>query len=105
MDPDELLTIASLFWFTNTSASSARFYFENRDWFATHQGESVNARTSVPIGLASFAYDFKAIRRFAERDHGNIVHWNDYDRGGHWAAHDASDLLIGDIREFFGKLA
>jgi len=104
VDPDELLTIASLFWFTNTSASSARFYFENRDWFATHQGESQSARTSVPIGLASFAFDFKPIRRFAERDHANIVHWNDYDRGGHWAAHDATDLLIGDIREFFGKL-
>ncbi|TDB89852.1 epoxide hydrolase [Actinomadura sp. KC216] len=105
VEPDELLTIASLFWFTNTSASSARFYFENRDWFATHQGQNHNARTTVPIGLASFAYDFKPIRKFAERDHSNIVHWNDYDRGGHWAAHDATDLLIGDIREFFGKVA
>ncbi|QKG23645.1 epoxide hydrolase family protein [Actinomadura verrucosospora] len=105
VEPDDLLTIASLFWFTNTSASSARFYFENRDWFATHQGEGQGGRTSVPIGLASFAFDFKPIRKFAERDHANIVHWNDYERGGHWAAHDASDLLLGDIREFFGKVA
>jgi pimeloyl-ACP methyl ester carboxylesterase len=100
---DDLLTIASLFWFTNTSGSAARFYFENRAWFATHQGERQGAVTSVPIGLASFAYDFKPIRRFAERDHANIVHWNDYDRGGHWAAHDAPDLLIADIREFFRR--
>jgi pimeloyl-ACP methyl ester carboxylesterase len=103
VDPDDVLTIASLFWFTNTAASSARFYFENRAWFAAHAGES-GGPTTVPIGLASFAYDFKVIRRFAERDHSNIVHWNDYDRGGHWAAHDAPDLLLGDVRDFFRKL-
>jgi pimeloyl-ACP methyl ester carboxylesterase len=101
---DDLLTIASLFWFTNTSASAARFYFENRAWFATHAGERQGAVTSVPIGLASFALDFKAIRKFADRDHANIVHWNDYDRGGHWAAHDAPDLLLADIREFFRRV-
>ena len=105
MPADDLLTIASLFWFTNTSASAARFYFENRAWFASHRGESPGAVTTVPIGLASFAFDFKPIRRFAERDHANIVRWSDYERGGHWAAHDAPDLLIGDIREFFTQLA
>jgi pimeloyl-ACP methyl ester carboxylesterase len=103
MPTDELLTIASLFWFTNTSASAARFYFENRAWFATHAGGREGNVTSVPIGLASFAFDFRPIRRFAERDHGNIVHWNTYDRGGHWAAHDAGDLLVRDIREFFRR--
>ena len=72
---------------------------------AAHQGERQGEATTVPMGLASFAYDFKPIRKFAERDHSNIVHWNDYDRGGHWAAHDAPDLLLGDIRAFFRKVA
>jgi epoxide hydrolase len=101
---DDLLEIASLFWFTNTSASSARFYFENRAWFATHAGERQGAVTTVPIGLASFAFDFRPIRKFVERDHENVIHWNNYDRGGHWAAHDAPDLLVGDIREFYRKV-
>jgi len=100
LTPDDILTNASIYWFTNTAASSARFYFENRDWFAHAESGS----TSVPIGLASFAYDFRPVRRFAERDHSNIVHWKTYERGGHWAAHDATDLLIGDIREFFAEL-
>lgn len=44
----------------------------------------------------------------AERDHANIVSWNSYDPGlpkggpndaaGHCAAHEATDLLVGDIR-------
>jgi hypothetical protein len=37
----------------------------------------------------------------AERDHANIVSWNNYDRGGHYAAHQAPDLLVDDIRSFF----
>ncbi|MGW4242288.1 epoxide hydrolase family protein [Nocardia sp. NPDC004722] len=97
-DPDLILTTASIYWFTNTAASSARFYYENH-----HAPKSLEP-TTFPLGLASFAYDFRPLRRFAERDHHNIVHWSEFDRGSHWAAHDAPDLLADDLREFFTKL-
>ena len=58
--------------------------------------------TTVPIGLAGFGGDFSGIRRFAERDHKNIVRWTMFDRGGHFAAHKAPEQLIGDIRGFYG---
>jgi epoxide hydrolase len=58
---------------------------------------------SVPIGLSSFAEDFQAVRPLAERDHHNIVSWNEYPRGSHWATHDAPDLLLEDIRQFFRR--
>jgi epoxide hydrolase len=93
--PDEILTNVSIYWLTNTGASSGRMYYE--DGHATHPSEP----TTVPIGLASFAYDFRPVRRLAERDHSNILSWNEYDRGGHWAAYDAPDLLLGDIRQFY----
>jgi pimeloyl-ACP methyl ester carboxylesterase len=98
LTPDEVLTSVSIYWFTNTAASAARFYYECK------RTEQPTDPTAFPIGLASFAYDFRPLRRFAERDHKNIVHWSEFDRGGHWSAHDAPDLLIEDIREFFGKL-
>jgi hypothetical protein len=47
--------------------SSMRFYYE--DAHAEHPTEP----TTVPIGLANFADDFKSFRRFSERDHQNIV--------------------------------
>jgi pimeloyl-ACP methyl ester carboxylesterase len=97
-DPDVILTNASIYWFTNTGASSARFYYEN------HHAERSSEPTTVPLGLASFAWDMKTVRRLAERDHANIVSWNEFDRGGHWAAHDAPDLLVGDIRQFVRAL-
>jgi epoxide hydrolase len=44
------------------------------------------------------------VRRFAERDHANIISWNHYDRGSHFAPQDAPDLLLDDIRAFFRRL-
>jgi pimeloyl-ACP methyl ester carboxylesterase len=94
-DQDVVLTNATIYWLTNTAASSARFYYEN------HRAEQPAEPTTFPIGLASFAFDFRPLRRFADRDHKNIVSWNEYDRGSHWAAHDAPDLLIDDLRGFY----
>lgn len=58
----------------------------------------------MPIGLAQFRDDQRAIRRLAERRHSNIVSWNVYETAGHWAAHQAPDLLVGDLRAFFAPL-
>jgi epoxide hydrolase len=98
LGPDEILTNVSIYWLTNTAASAARIYYEDA------HAEQPTGPTTVPTGLASFANDFRPIRRFAERDHENIVSWSEFDRGGHWAAHDAPDLLVGDIRQFFRGL-
>jgi epoxide hydrolase len=49
--------------------------------------------------VAVFAGDY-AIRRYAERTN-HIVHWTEFDRGGHFAAMEAPDLLAGDVRNFF----
>jgi hypothetical protein len=60
--------------------------------------------TITPTGVAILAEDFQSVRRFSERDHANIVSWNHYDRGSQFSPHDAPDLLLGDIREFFRPL-
>ncbi|WP_354643042.1 epoxide hydrolase family protein [Kitasatospora camelliae] len=95
---DYALTNVMIYWLTNTAASSARFYYEDA------HAEQPTEPTTVPLGLANFAYDFQSIRPLAERDHKNIVSWNTYDRGSHFAAHDAPDLLVADIRAFFRAL-
>jgi epoxide hydrolase len=94
---DYILTNVTIYWLTNTGASSARFYYEDA------HADAPNEPTTVPLGLANFATDFQSIRPFAERDHKNIVSWNVYDRGSHFAAHDAPDLLVDDIRAFFRR--
>jgi len=94
-DDEHVLTNATIYWLTNTGASSARFYYEDKH--AEHPKEP----TTAPTALASFAFDFRPLRRFAERDHANIVSWHEFDRGSHWATQDAPDLLLQDLREFF----
>jgi hypothetical protein len=44
-----------------------------------------------------------AIRPFAEKAH-NITHWSEFYSGGHFPALEVPDLLVGDVREFFGSL-
>jgi uncharacterized protein (TIGR03086 family) len=111
LDADFVLANVALYWLTGTAGSSIRFYYEDAHT-ASHPAEP----TTVPTGLAMFKGDFQSIRRFAERDHANIVSWNTYDVGsgsgsggprdaaGHYAAHEAPEVLVADIRRFFAGL-
>jgi len=96
LDPDFVLTNVMMYWLTRTGASAARLYYEN-----AHAPHRPSAPTTVSIGLAGFGGDFYGIRRFADRDHKNIIQWNTYDHGGHFAAHKAPDLYVSDVRAFF----
>jgi pimeloyl-ACP methyl ester carboxylesterase len=71
-------------------------YYENMH--AVAWGKQPSA---TPVGVAVFAEDV-AIRRYAEQGN-NIVHWSEFDRGGHFAAMEAPDLLVGDVRTFFRR--
>ncbi len=95
---DYIITSVMMYWLTNTAASSARFYYEN-----AHAQQVPTEPTTLPLGLTNFAGE-EAIRTFAERDHQNIVSWNVYDRGSHFATQTAPDLLINDIRTLFEQL-
>jgi pimeloyl-ACP methyl ester carboxylesterase len=98
VDRDHLLTNVMLYWLTGTANSSARMYYENMH--AT--GSWGKPPSATPTGVAVFAQDV-AIRRYAEQGN-NIVHWSEFDRGGHFAAMEAPDLLVGDVRAFFRGL-
>jgi epoxide hydrolase len=109
LDPEFIVANVAIYWLTGTSGSSIRFYYED-----AHAGEPPTGPTTVPTGLAMFAGDFQSIRRFADRDHANIVSWHSYgtaaagtqtDAAGHYAAHEATDVLVADIREFFAALS
>jgi pimeloyl-ACP methyl ester carboxylesterase len=89
-----------LYWLTATGGSAARMYYEGRKhvesgWFPL-------AGSQVPTAVANFAGD-TAIRRWAEEAN-TIARWTEFDRGGHFAALEAPDLLTRDIRDFFRSL-
>ena len=98
LDRDRFLTHVSIFWFTATAGSSAREYYEDAKSGAGYR----EVPNETPTGVSVFPYDFISVRAFAERSN-NIVHWSQFVRGGHFAASDAPDLLIEDLRTFFRR--
>jgi pimeloyl-ACP methyl ester carboxylesterase len=49
-----------------------------------------------------FAEDY-AIRRYGERNN-NIVHWSEFDRGGHFSAMEVPEPFTEDVRAFFRRV-
>jgi epoxide hydrolase len=97
VDRDRLLTNVMVYWLTGTANSSARLYYEN-----IHTGSWSQEPGTVPTGVAVFAEDY-AIRRYGERGN-NIVHWSEFDRGGHFAAMEVPDLFTDELRRFFRRV-
>ncbi|KAA0024870.1 epoxide hydrolase family protein [Antrihabitans cavernicola] len=96
IDRDALLTNVCLLWFTSTVGSSMRLYKESGQWGAAMPS------SGVPTAIALFKGD-STIRGIAEKQN-RVVRWTQFDRGGHFAALEAPDLLATDIHEFFATL-
>jgi epoxide hydrolase len=94
---EQVLTQVSLYWLTNTAATAVRYHYSE-----AHSGAKP-AVSQGRIGVAVFADDFQTIRPLAERDNANIVHWSEFDTGGHYAALEVPELVVADLRTFFGE--
>ena len=97
VDLDQFLTNVSIYWFTGTATSAANFLYEaahSFDW---------PGQTSVPTAWAVFGDREGIIRRVLDPQQ-QIGHWSEFDRGGHFAAMEAPDLLAADLQSFFGGL-
>ncbi len=101
VDRDRLLTIISIYWYTDTARSVANSYYER---FHDASMWAPKPPATVPTGVAVFATADYAIRRFAEKAH-NITHWSEFYSGGHFPALETPELLVGDVREFFKSLS
>ena len=99
VDRDRILTDVSVYWFTGTAGSAAHTYFERFNDPAMWRPKP---RGTVPTAAAVFTTDF-SVRPLAEQAH-HVVRWTEFDRGGHFAALEAPDLLVSDLRAFFRTL-
>jgi pimeloyl-ACP methyl ester carboxylesterase len=94
VDRDQLLTNISLYWFTRSGASAARFL-----WEAMHSGLDWVAPSAVPSGWSVFNTS-PVLRRMMDPDE-KMPFWADHPEGGHFAAMEAPELLVADLRAFF----
>jgi epoxide hydrolase len=100
---DELLTGITLYWLTNSIATSTRLYYE------TMHGEGMLGMhapgyVDTPTGFASFAKDnFTPPEEWVRRCY-HLTRFTEFDRGGHFAALERPHELVAEIREFFRPL-
>jgi len=99
---DEILDDVTLYWLGGTAASSARLYWESfaavSERFSSENADVV----TVPTGCSIFPKEVPRLsRRWAERRFTDIRHWNELERGGHFAAFEQPGLFVSEIRSFF----
>ena len=98
---DELLTIVTIYWITNTIGPSVRMYKENQS-IVWEMAE--NERIQAPAGIASFPQEIaRPPREWAERSY-DVRQWREMPQGGHFAALEEPELLANEVREFFRPL-
>ena len=98
---DMLITNVMLYWVTNSFWSAIRLYSES--YF--HPWElPPGKRIEVPTAVAAYPHELAPIvRKRAERYY-NVVHYNDYPEGGHFAIHERPEEMAADLRAFFRPL-
>jgi pimeloyl-ACP methyl ester carboxylesterase len=99
---DEALDNVMLYWLPATGASSARLYWESfarvSEWFTRATSDVV----TVPTGCSIFPGEIpRPSRRWAAKRYTDIRHWNELDRGGHFAAWEQPGLFVDEVRAFF----
>jgi len=94
-----MLDNISLYWFTDTAASSARIYWENtRAGF----GGLSRGRIELPMAASVFPHEiFCPPKAWAEALWPNLFYWNELDKGGHFAAFEQPKLFTEELRKAF----
>jgi pimeloyl-ACP methyl ester carboxylesterase len=91
---DDVLDNATLFWLTNTTISAARLYWEG--FAKTDLGPK---NVSIPVAVSVFPDEvYYTPRSWAERAYPKLVHYNQLDKGGHFAAWEQPKLLVDEMR-------
>jgi pimeloyl-ACP methyl ester carboxylesterase len=96
---DEVLDNITLYWLTNTGVSASRLYWEYKGGFFNAKG------VSTPVAVSVFPGEqYQAPRSWTERAYPNLIHYNEVDKGGHFAAWEQPELYASELREGFRTL-
>jgi pimeloyl-ACP methyl ester carboxylesterase len=91
---DDMLDAISLYWFTNSAASSGRIYWENKS------GTFAGPKLTLPVAVTVFPKDIPRLpRSWIEDTYSNLIHYGEAGKGGHFAALEQPEILVSEIRQ------
>ncbi|KAI5895058.1 alpha/beta-hydrolase [Schizophyllum commune H4-8] len=103
---DEVLTWISIYWFSRAGpTASFRIYYESFSAIAkaAAAGQALPPPSSIPLGFTILPGEIvispKPIRDLL----GNVVFEEKHDKGGHFAAYEVPEILVGDLRKMYAK--
>ena len=92
---DEMLDNIMLYWLPAAGASSGRLYWES-------YGSFRSTKLELPVGVSVYPREImRPSRRWAEKQMSNIIHWNELEKGGHFAAWEQPGSFVGELRDCF----
>lgn len=100
---DRLLTTLTLYWFTNTLGTAARFYAESlrNPWQPAFDRRPM---ITVPTAVAAYPNESGAYPKRWVEQYFNLERYTVMDRGGHFPAVENPKSLGADIAAFFRSL-
>jgi pimeloyl-ACP methyl ester carboxylesterase len=99
---DEVLDNFSLYWLTNSAASSARFYWENRRQNLTSAASQKSAEIKLPVAITVFPDEVIRVQEsWARRAFPNVSYFHEAEKGGHFAMWEYPELFATELRAAF----
>ncbi len=99
---DDVLDDFSLYWLTNTAASAARIYWENRAANLISAASQKTAEIKVPVAITAFPDEVVRVQEsWARRAFPTLGYFHEADREGHFAAWEQPELFTGELRMAF----
>ncbi len=93
-----LLDTVSLYWFTRSAGSSARFYWEN---FPPERSTPVH----VPAAVTVFPREMERLpRSWVERRYRDLRVWSEADRGGHFPMLEVPERYVAELVGAFAAM-
>jgi pimeloyl-ACP methyl ester carboxylesterase len=103
---DHILDNITVYWLTGTGASAARSYWERGRAQAQAQAAGqAPPQVSLPVGFTTFPGEiFRAPRSWVEAGYPKVTHFDEADKGGHFAAWEEPDIFSTEVRAAFRSL-
>jgi len=96
---DRMLDDISLYWLTDTAASSARLYFES--WGKDFGRMPID----LPVAVSIFKGDFFTPPKvWGDQTYSKLFYWNEVPKGGHFAALEQPELFVAELRKSFAQV-
>src|ERR1700732_712698 len=96
---DHMLDDITLYWLTDTAASSARLYHES--WAKDFSRMPLD----FPVAVSIFKGDqFTPPKVWGDRTYSNLIYWGEVAHGGHFAAWEQPALFADELRKAFTSL-